>query len=208
MNQRRLNKFERTLAQRQNNLTVILENVLDSHNIAAAMRSCDAVGIGEVYIIHSDEISYCKLSKGHPTGKKASGGVMKWVTMHHFRDTESCYGAVREKYDHIYTTHLSSDAVSLYDMDMTKSMAIVFGNELKGVSKKAVELADGNLVIPMMGMIPSLNISVACAVTLFEACRQRNLAGAYGNPTMAEELRESILQQWIEREEAIKRKNR
>lgn len=200
MTDRRLEKFKRTLLLRQTNLTVILENVLDSHNIAAVTRTCDAVGIGEVYIVHTNEISYCKLAKANPMGRKASGGVLKWVKMCHFKDIESCYAAVRQKYDRIYTTHLAEDAVALHDMDLTQSVALVFGNELEGVSEKAVSLSDGNFMIPMMGMIPSLNISVACAVSLYEACRQRTAAGMYDEPDLSAIERKTLLDTWLERE--------
>lgn len=172
----RLNKLLKLVSKRQDGLTIILENVHDPHNIGAIMRSCDGAGVYEIYIVYN-----------HPNkkevedfiGKSASSGAFKWVKVHFFDDIESCYKEVRKKYDKIYVTHLGESAKSLHNIDLTQKIALVFGNEHAGLSKLAIDKADGNFIIPMFGMIQSLNISVACAVSLFEASRQRALSGLY-----------------------------
>jgi len=169
----------RTLASnRQKDLTLILENIYDPHNLGAVLRTCDSVGISEVYALYTIESANLihKIA-----GHKSSSGAKKWVDVHVFDNAEKCFSAVREKYNIIYGTHLSADSVGLYELDLTKSMALVFGNEHRGMSEDALRLVDGNFIIPQSGLTKSLNISVACAVTLYEAKRQRLKKGLYGN---------------------------
>lgn len=163
---------------RQSDWTVILENVSDWHNIGAVMRTCDAVGIGDIYVLYSDmELRPGKIG----LGKRTTAGTRKWVQVHYYEDPDACFRDVRERYRKIYTTYLNSDEKnsSLYDLDFVQPGAYLFGNEHHGVSQKAVANSDGNFIIPQHGMVGSLNISVACAVTLFEGMRQRMQAGKY-----------------------------
>jgi len=104
--------------------------------------------------------------------------------------------AVRAQYDTVLTTHLSQDAVNLYDLDLTKKTALVFGNEHSGLSEEIRALADGNFMIPQTGMIRSLNISVACAVTLYEAYRQKGEAGHYQKQKLPDQQYENLFKQW------------
>ena len=173
MTNERREKIESVLAKRQNDLTVVLENVFDPHNISAVMRSCDAVGIQEIYVLNT------KIPRHKKWGPRSSSSAAKWLTVHQFENTNECFTQLRSKYSTILTTHLSSDAVSLYQLDLTKPVALVFGNEHSGVSDEIIQLADGNFMIPQVGMIRSLNISVACAVSLYEAFRQKHQAGHY-----------------------------
>jgi len=207
MTDRRIQRFWEVLNKRQRDLTVILEDVHDMHNVAAVMRTCDSVGIKELYIIHTESIKYCKLSN-LLKGRKSSGSANKWVKLHLFDDVVSCFEVVRKKYKHIFTTHLSEDAVEFYKLDLTESVALVFGNERDGVSKRTLELSDGNFHIPQVGMIQSLNISVACAVTLYEAFRQRKQAGLYDAPSMSETNRQQLFDFWEEREVTLKKEKR
>jgi tRNA (guanosine-2'-O-)-methyltransferase len=98
--------------------------------------------------------------------------------------------------DRIFATHLSSDAVSLYEMDLTVPVALIFGNEHSGVSEEMLPLTDGNFIIPQVGIIRSLNISVACAVTLYEAYRQKQAAGQYDQPGLDAGRRGELLKDW------------
>jgi tRNA (guanosine-2'-O-)-methyltransferase len=104
---------------------------------------------------------------------------------------------LRSEKKKIFTTHLSKNSVSLYDLDLTQNVALVFGNEHSGVSDKAVELADGNFLIPQIGVIQSLNISVACAVSVFEAMRQRQLKGMLEKPELSEKEIMTTLKEWL-----------
>jgi tRNA (guanosine-2'-O-)-methyltransferase len=172
----RAEKLRNLAANRQQNLTLILENIYDPHNLGAVLRTCDSVGIAEVYALYTIESAEI-LDK--IAGHKSSSGAKKWVDVHVFENAEACFGAVRQKYASIFGTHLAVDSVGLYDLDLTKSMALVFGNEHRGMSNEALSLVDGNFIIPQSGLTQSLNISVACAVSLYEAKRQRMVKGMY-----------------------------
>lgn len=174
---RRLAKLERVAAYRQN-MTVILENVHDHHNIGAVMRSCDAIGIQEVYVLTTDP----RIQKANSEMlKPTSTGVRKWLNVHYFEDTALCFEHVKNNYDTVLATHIDSESNSLYDIDLTGKIAFLFGNEHEGITSEALAYADGNFLIPQYGMVQSLNISVACAITIFEAGRQRSVAGQYND---------------------------
>lgn len=178
------------LNKRQNDLTVVLENVFDPHNISAVMRTCDAVGIQELYVLNT------KIPRHKKWGAKSSSSAAKWLTIHQFTDASACFAAIRSKYSRILTTHLSPGASQLYDLDLTERVALVFGNEHSGVSEEIRDMADGNFIIPQVGIIRSLNISVACAVTLYEAFRQKKNAGHYDQRKMAGRELEGLLEEW------------
>jgi tRNA (guanosine-2'-O-)-methyltransferase len=190
MTNERRQKIESVLSKRQNDLTVVLENVFDPHNISAVMRSCDAVGIQELYVLNT------KIPRHKKWGARSSSSAAKWLTVHQFENSDECFAALRKKYSTILTTHLSADAVSLYDLDLTKSVALVFGNEHSGVSDEIIQMADGNFIIPQVGMIRSLNISVACAVSLYEAFRQKQVRGHYAHQKLEGEEYAALFNQW------------
>jgi tRNA (guanosine-2'-O-)-methyltransferase len=181
------------ISRRQPDLTIIMENIHDPHNISAILRSCDAVGMMEVFVINTQDPRKIKL------GKKSSASARKWVEVNYFDNVEACAKAVKQKGFSIWATHLSSNAVSLYNLTLSKPTAMAFGNEHEGVSEELLSHADGNFIIPMMGMIPSLNVSVACAVSLYEAQRQRQAAGKYNTPSLSPEMIEKTFQDWEEK---------
>lgn len=200
MTPERTEKFWSVIRRKQKGLAVILENVDDPHNISAVLRSCDAVGVHEVFLLDTAPRSDYQL------GRKSSASADKWLTVHRFTNIEECFAAVRSSYDLILTTHLSEDAVSIYESDLTKSVALLFGNEKDGVSNEALALADGNLIIPQQGLVESLNISVACAVTLFEAMRQRTAKGMYATSAFSEIELQAIFDDWQTRSEPWRQK--
>ncbi len=178
------------LNKRQPDLTVLLENVFDPHNISAVMRTCDAVGIQDIYILNN------KIPPHKKWGAKSSSSAAKWLTIHQFTNAEECFAALRARYKKIYTTHLSSDAVGLHDLDLTEPVCLVFGNEHSGVSEEIISMADGNFIIPQVGIIKSLNISVACAVCLYEAYRQKNNAGHYNQAKLEGQQLKALRNEW------------
>ena len=197
MTNERKEKIETVLSKRQSTLTVVLENVLDPHNISAVMRSCDAVGVQEIYVLNT------KIPLHKKWGPKSSSSAHKWLTIHQYDDITKCFTDLRKRFDKILTTHLSSDAVSLYEINLTEKIALVFGNEHSGVSEEFRNLADGNFIIPQVGMIRSLNISVACAVSLYEAFRQKQLKGHYNQQSLSPEQFGLLSNQWgLQYEEA------
>lgn len=190
MTPERIEKIESLLDKRQNDLTVVLENVYDPHNISAVMRSCDAVGMMEMYIIKSI------LPTRKRWNDRSSASANKWMMIHYFEDAKSCFEALRKKYKNIYCTHLNEEAKDLYTLDLTESTALVFGNERDGVSDEALSYCNGNFIIPQMGIIQSLNISVACAVSLYEGYRQKEKAGHYNKRKISEAEQTALLQHW------------
>lgn len=174
MTEQRLNKIKKVVTQRQRHLTVVLENVHDPHNVSAVLRSCDAVGIDKIYLIYNT-------NKFPKIGRVSSASAKKWVELARFNNVDECFAKLREEKYKIYSTHMSETGKnkSLYEFDLTKKVAIVFGNEHAGVTDEVKLKSDGNLLIPMYGMIQSLNISVSVAVCLYEALRQREAKGMY-----------------------------
>lgn len=190
MTPERNERLNAVLNKRQPAITVVLENVSDPHNISAVMRTCDAIGIQDIYVLNSI------IEKHKKWGTKSSSSAAKWLTIHQFTEVKTCFEALRKNYKKIYTTHLSTDAVDLYDIDLTESVALVFGNEHSGVSDELIGLCDGNFIIPQVGIIKSLNISVACAVTLYEAYRQKKSAGHYDQQQLSTESFEQLKITW------------
>ncbi len=190
MTKERTEKLLKVLQQRQTNLTVVLEDVQDPRNITAVMRSCESVGIQDIHIITT------KTPRFEKFGYKSGSSAGKWLTIHQYTSVDACFSILRNQYNTILTTHLSSDAVDVYSIDFTNSVALVFGNEHSGVSDEARNLADGNFIIPQMGVIQSLNISVACAVSIYEAFRQKRIAGHYQQSTMPIEQMNMLKEQW------------
>jgi tRNA (guanosine-2'-O-)-methyltransferase len=197
MTPERREKLLTVLKRRQNNLTVVLENVFDPHNETAVMRTCDSVGIQDIFIINN------RKPPKRAWGFKSGGSAKKWLTIHQFTHPEACFKELRNRYSKILTTHLGTDSVNLYDIDFTESIALVFGNEAFGVSDEVRALADGNFVIPQVGIIQSLNISVACAVTIYEAYRQKELAGHYQEQALPTQRVHELFNQWGFKEQDI-----
>ena len=190
MTPERTRKLNDVLSKRQPDIAVVLENVFDPHNISAVMRTCDAVGVQDIYILNT------KIPRHKKWGAKSSSSAAKWLTIHQFENASACFSSLRKNYSTILTTHLSSDAMSLHEIYFTKNIALVFGNEHSGVSDEIRELADGNFIIPQVGIIRSLNISVACAVTLYEAYRQKNLAGHYDRQRLEQAEFDKLFREW------------
>jgi len=195
MTPERIARIRSVISHRQFDLTVVMENVFDPHNISAVMRSCDAVGVQELYVLNT------RIPPHKKWGAKSSASAAQWLTIYTFTDVQACFAALRKKYQKIYTTHLSSTSASLYDLDLTQSVALVFGNEAEGVSEEVCRYADGNFLIPQVGMVKSLNISVACAVALYEAFRQRWQAGLYQQSDRFQAQKTALEKLWLQQNE-------
>ena len=190
MTPERHHKLISVLNKREGYIAIVKENVFDPHNISAVMRTADAVGVQDIYILNT------KIPRHKKWGAKSSSSAAKWLTVHQFENAEECFSSLRNRYSTILTTHLSSDAVSLHSIDFTKSIALVFGNEHSGVSDEIRAMADGNFIIPQVGIIQSLNISVACAVTLYEAFRQKTNAGHYNQQHLDDVRHNELFKLW------------
>lgn len=171
----------------------MLEDVHDSHNVSAVLRSCDAVGVLRVHAIYRPE------ERPSAFARTTSASGAKWVEVTHHDSVAACYDALRAAGFVVVVTAFGDDSVDLYDLDLVRPTALVFGNEMRGVSAEGAALADARAVIPMMGMVQSLNISVACGVTLFEALRQRRAAGAYDAAKLDATDFAMLERAWLER---------
>lgn len=192
MTEARKNRILNVLAKRQSNIAVVLENIEDKHNMFASLRNCDAVGVQNIYIIDHKNRTF-------KAGRKSSSSAKRWLTIHYFNDTKTAFEAIRKKHDKILLTNLSENSIDIYKTDFTENIAIVFGNEQIGVSETAKKFADGNIIIPQIGMIKSLNISVAVAVTLYEAFRQRNILNP-NNAGIVNKEYDALLENWMDKD--------
>lgn len=190
MTPERNERLTAVLHKRQPDLTIVLENVFDPHNISAVMRTADAVGIQDIFILNN------KIPPHRKWGAKSSSSAAKWLTIHQYTNADDCFAELRKRYKKIYTTHLSTDAVGLHQLNLTESVALIFGNEHSGISDEIISKADGNFIIPQVGIIKSLNISVACAVTLYEAFRQKSNAGHYDALKLKGTQLETLTAEW------------
>ncbi len=190
--EKRTQKIISVANARQKSLRIILENIHDPHNVSAIFRTCDAVGIQKVSLIYYIE-------KFPKIGKKTSGSAFKWVEKDKYKDVKSCFDNLRAEGYSIYASTLDENAVSFYDLDFTKKVAIVMGNEHRGISEEVARLADKKFFIPMLGMVQSLNVSVATAVVLYEALRQRQKKGMYEKSEFTKEELEDLINLWCKK---------
>lgn len=191
MTPERAARIEWVLNRRQPDLAVVMEDIEDPHNVFAVMRTCDAVGVQHVYVINTGFRKHKKF------GKASSSSANKWLTVHRFEDRDECIQALRRRYDKLYASYLGEGSRAVHEVDLTERVALVFGNERDGISAEMLAHCDGRFIIPQVGMIRSLNISVACAVTLYEAYRQRMAAGRYdGGPRLPQDEWQALHGQW------------
>lgn len=187
--ERRISKIKSVLLTRQDSLKVVLENIHDPHNVSAIFRTCDAAGIPKVNLLYNTE-PFPKI------GKKSSASAFKWIEKEKYKNVEECYEALKENGFKIYASHISADAKDLYDLNLTEKVAIVLGNEHRGISEEAAKLADARFVIPMFGMVQSLNVSVSAAITIYEALRQRRKKGMYSANELSSQNLEERINNW------------
>ncbi|MBN1929448.1 MAG: tRNA (guanosine(18)-2'-O)-methyltransferase TrmH [Chlorobiaceae bacterium] len=167
----RFQKIRQLLDKRQTDLTLVMDNVNKPHNLAAIIRSCDAVGIHKVHAISRRSTIR--------TRQHTAAGASRWVKVGLSESITPVGQQIREAGMQILVATYRPDAVDFRSIDYTRPTAIVMGEELKGPSEEALGLADHFIFIPMCGMVESLNVSVAAALILFEAQRQRQAAGMY-----------------------------
>lgn len=198
MNEARNEKVAKVLSKRQNDITVVLENVHDPHNVSAVLRSCDAIGIMEVFILNTKENLFRNFDR------RKSASAHKWMMIHQYTDIDACFDAVKQKYQNVFSTFLDTASKDLFELNFCEPIALVFGNEKDGISKETLKYCNANFVIPQVGMISSLNISVACAVCLYEAFRQKQIAHHYDTMKLSFEEQSDLLTYWNMRHDSQK----
>ncbi len=170
----RSEKIAAVVSKRQRGFALVLEDIHDPHNCAAILRSADAFGVCDIRLIFSREKPYDPAI----IGKSSSSSANKWMNFTCYTNTEECCADLKKKHYHIFATALHNEGVSPYSYSFTEpSVAVIFGNEHRGVTDKAIRLSDTILTIPMNGMVESLNVSVSAACVMAEITRQRSTNG-------------------------------
>ncbi len=188
MTPERLKRLTSVLNRRQKDLTVVADEVHKGRNIAAILRTCDAVGIDKMHSVQPAD--------GYWPYRGTALGSEKWVEVSLSSTLEEPLTALKAEGYQLVTTAMAGGAIDYHEVDYTLPTALILGSEDEGVSDCAVGMADHLVTIPMMGMVDSFNVSVACAVILLEAQRQRQLAGMYGEVSLAKEHYQQRLFEW------------
>ena len=186
---KRTAKINRVISSRQPSLKLVLENIHDPHNVSAIFRTCDAAGIPKVSLVYNSE-PFPKI------GKKSSASSFKWVEKEKYKSIELCYEKLHSEGFKIYASSISEKSKNIFHLEFTGKIAIVFGNEHRGLSGEAVDLADEIFFIPMYGMVQSLNVSVSAAITIYEALRQRLNKGMYDKSELSEDEMKRLIDEW------------
>ena len=189
---RRKKRIQEVLSRRQPDLTLVMDNIHDPHNVSAVMRSCDAFGVGAVHL-------YYTLEDFPRPGRKSSASARKWVELHRHSQAEEMIGELHARSMTVLGAKSSPRSKPVHTLDLTRPTAVILGNEHRGLSPELDELVDGEVYIPMQGMVESLNVSVAAAILLYEAWRQRYLQGMYHRPSMDPVSLDRLFAQWIEK---------
>lgn len=188
MTPERFQRLRATLERRQPDLTVLLERVNKSHNFSAILRNCDAVGVLEAHMVPPDG----KL----PVHLRTSAGTSQWVPVQRHDSTADALACLKAAGLRVVAAHPAEGAMDYREYDYTRPTAIMMGAELHGVSDEGLAAADAHVVVPMEGLVRSLNVSVAAALLLFEARRQRESAGYYATRRISDQVFESRLFEW------------
>jgi tRNA (guanosine-2'-O-)-methyltransferase len=179
-------RIDEVVASRTRTLTVVMEAFCDPQNVNAVLRTCEAFGVQEIHVVEGP-------MKPYDRNKKISQNADKWLDVRRWKTTAECLGHLKAEGFRLYATHLGEASRPLADLSFAGKVALVFGNENRGVSDEALALADALYAIPMLGFVQSLNVSVAAAVSLFRAVERRVAErGRHGDlaPEDAQALRE------------------
>jgi tRNA (guanosine-2'-O-)-methyltransferase len=190
MTEQRFARVVEVLEQRQPDLTVVTDSVHKGQNLSAIVRTCDAVGIMEV---HSalDERAF----RAH-TG--TTMGTHKWVETQVYPDVRTPLEKLKNNNYQIVAADTSGDTLDYRSVDFTKPTALLLGAEKYGISDQAAGYIDQRITVPMMGMVESFNVSVACAIILAEARLQREKAGFYKQRRLSDQRYYRLLFEWTQ----------
>lgn len=188
MTPERYQKIKKILQTRQMDLTVIMDNIHKPHNFNAIVRTCDAIGV--------QDVQYIPVKEGYRQLNYYAKGSQKWVEAHQYKDFATVAKEYQGKGYQLLAAHFSDQAIDYREIDYTKPTAIIMGTELDGISDETAKIVDKHIIVPMHGMVASLNVSVASAVILFEAQKQRLDAGMYKTRSMDNYRYEKLLFEW------------
>jgi tRNA (guanosine-2'-O-)-methyltransferase len=159
-------RIDRVVAGRTRTLTVVMEAFCDPQNVNAVLRTCEAFGIQDVHVVEG-------ILKPYDRNRKVSQNADKWLDVHRWKSTRACLSHLKAEGYAVYATHLGPRSRALSALSFAGRVALVFGNEHRGVSEDALALADQVYAIPMVGFVQSLNVSVAAAISVARAVEQR-----------------------------------
>jgi len=184
--------IEKVLGQRTRHLTLVLEDIYQSQNASAVVRTCECLGLQDIHIIENES--------SYSVNKRVLKGANKWIDLHRykmkgFNNTEICFRKLRDLGYQILATDPSPDGIPLNEIPVDNKLAIVMGNELRGTSKFTLENADQKIFIPMQGFTESLNISVSAAICLYTLTTKLRQSSAPWQLTEDERLQLQL--QWF-----------
>lgn len=183
--------MENVMADRTRHITIVLEDIFQSQNASAVVRTCECMGLQDIHIIEdASEFS---------TNTKVLQGSDKWVNIIRYKqknvnNAANCFQALRNAGYKIYATDPDPDGQSIDEIPLDQKVALVMGNELRGTSDQAIAQADAKVKIPMYGFTESLNISVSAAIclnTLVPKLRRSNI-----DWRLSEQEKEDIRLKW------------
>lgn len=189
----RLAKITAVLAKRQPTLHVVLENVDDPHNIGAVVRSCDAFGVVDIHLLYPNG----RMPRMGEIRSRSAASAAKWVRFTKWDSPKKLIAFFKKNKIAIVATHMSAKAKDPTKVDLTRPVALVLGNEKEGVSEELLKAADANVVLPMVGFIQSFNVSVAGALLMYEAYRQREKKGMYGEMQLKQAEMKKMMREWV-----------
>ena len=192
MTEDRKSRLRSVLARRQPDLTLVLNNIHDPHNVSAILRSCDAFGVFGVHLYYTKE-------KFPSLANSSSGSAKKWIDLTRHRDAGTMIQGLRGQGMQIVGTGFGPLARPIMDIDFTRPTAIILGNEHRGMDPDVKAHVPDEIYIPMFGIVQSLNVSVAAATILYEAMRQRLAAGMYEQSALDGDSFEEIYANWCKR---------
>ena len=190
--EKRKQRIDQVLAKRQKDLTMVMDNIWDPHNVSAVLRSCDAFGVFGVHL-------YYTTSEWPDLAKKSSASAKKWIQRTRHIDAASMVEDLRGQGMQILRTGFSETAKPVTAFDFTRPTAVILSNEHRGTSPELAELVQDEIYIPMHGMVQSFNVSVAAAIILYEASTQRDRAGMYETSSFPEDELEKLKAEWYSR---------
>lgn len=190
MTPERFERINQTLKRRQPDLTVITDEIYKTHNLAAIARTCDAFAIQDVHTVWPRSEYRLKTA--------TAAGSDSWISVTTHPSVTDAIGAMKAQGMKVCAAHLTDRAIDFRDYDFTQPTALLMGAEKEGVSDEAADLADEHLIIPMLGMVQSFNVSVAAAIILCEAARQRELAGLFNEQRLENDRYQTLLFEWCQ----------
>lgn len=189
ISEKRKQRIDQVLARRQKDLTLVMDNIWDPHNVSAVLRSCDAFGVSDVHL-------YYTTAQWPDLGRKSSGSAKKWIRLNQHVDAATMVAGLAREGGQVLRTGFSATARPVMDFDFTRPTAVILSNEHRGTSPELAALVPDEVYIPMQGMVQSLNVSVAAAIILYEAFSQRHRAGMYDSPSFDADELDALRARW------------